>query len=304
MPPWYLPWTTVAAAGECLGRDQLLQTSADTLVRRVGRGRATDWIGPFTLAVMRSPRYLRVAALCVPVLALIAVVVLSPLVLRFVTADGVDWDRASAIGQTYGAASALLSAIALAGIGISIVLQARANDQARVQAVRQMHSDLLKMALDDPMLLSCWGPGPCATDLDERQAVYVNLILSDWQARWDLGLLNEQVLRTIADSLFRGEASRKYWFEFGAYRLASAAGPDRARVVRILDEQYQQAVASGPPERPAIPRPRPRADIEVEAPRREKLSIGVVVAGGALAVGAVVLGAGLAWRRPDHHSQR
>lgn len=244
---------------------------------------------------MRSlPRKLRVAAWCVPVVVLLAAVLLSPLALGLFTGDGVDWKRASAIGQTYGAASAVLSAIALAGVCVSIILQARANYQARVQAVREMHSDLLKMALDDPAFLRCWGPGPRSSALDERQAVYINLILSHWQARWDVQMLNERVLRRIADELFRGEAARLYWTEFGSYRFASGTtNPKRRAMLHIIHEQYQRAVAAGPAERPAVPAPRSRTDPIVKDGRSHGPAAGPIVAGGLVTLGAVALGLGI-----------
>ncbi|HEY3503433.1 MAG TPA: DUF6082 family protein [Actinocatenispora sp.] len=237
------------------------------------------------------PRLVRVAVWCAVPLVMLAAVLLSPFALTAVTGGGIDWERASAIGQTYGAASAILSAIALIGVGASIVLQARATNQARTQAVRQMHTDLIRMALDDPAYLPCWGMGPRTVGLDERQAGYINLILSHWQARWDLGLLDARILRVLVDDLFRAEAPRLYWAEFGATRVDTTHRARRS-MLQIVDEQYRKAVTAGPPERPAAV-----AAPDATVPARRYDTGAVVVAGGLVALGAIAVGIGLR-RRP------
>jgi hypothetical protein len=49
----------------------------------------------------------------------------SPVILsRLAYADDVDWEHLSYIGRTHGAASAILSALALTGITLSLFFQA------------------------------------------------------------------------------------------------------------------------------------------------------------------------------------
>jgi hypothetical protein len=59
-------------------------------------------------------------------------ILLSPLLLRQIAKlGGVDWAKLSNIGQTYGAASAILSALAVGGVAISLFLQANRVGQTR-----------------------------------------------------------------------------------------------------------------------------------------------------------------------------
>src|SRR5215469_12947531 len=61
-------------------------------------------------------------------------VLISPLLLRQIARiHGVNWTMLGNVGQTYGAASALLSAIALIGVSASLVIQGR---QARNERLR------------------------------------------------------------------------------------------------------------------------------------------------------------------------
>ncbi|MBC6466281.1 hypothetical protein HKK74_12320 [Actinomadura alba] len=113
---------------------------------------------------------------------------LSPLALDSFGGSATAWTRRGNIGATYGAAAALLSVLALAGVAVSLVLQARETMVNREQAARAVHTDLLKMAMDDPAYLECWGPYSSSADhTEQRQYLYVNLILSYWESRYELG---------------------------------------------------------------------------------------------------------------------
>lgn len=239
----------------------------------------------------RLSRSLRVVALSGLFAAVLAGVLVSPWALGLVGADGVDWDRASAIGQAYEAASAVLSGLALGGIGLSIALQVRANHQSRIQTVRQMHMDLLKLALDDPLYRPCWG-APNSANIDDRQAMYINLILSYWQARWDIGSSDESVIRAQAIQFFRGEAPRLYWQEYGRARLSGIPERRRRGMTKILDEEYRKAVAAGPPDSPKAPSKTPRPAPQQERTNRSAIAIGELALAG---VAAIALGR--AWKR-------
>lgn len=138
------------------------------------------------------------------VLLSVALVVLSPFALDALGA-GEEWARRSEIGQTYGAAAALLSVLALAAIGVSLVLQAREAKIAREQASRTTHTELLFMAMEDPIYREFWGPFTTAQDEREfKQQLYTNLIVSYWQSRYELGTFTEAHLRHGAGTLFMG----------------------------------------------------------------------------------------------------
>jgi hypothetical protein len=105
----------------------------------------------------------RHGALTTILLLLIAVVAvaligISPVALGiFHSATGAR-ERLSFIHQTYGAASAIISVLALVGIVLTLNYQARQTKLAREQAHGQAVSDLLKMAMNDPDLAECEGP--------------------------------------------------------------------------------------------------------------------------------------------------
>ncbi len=68
-----------------------------------------------------------------------------------------NWTRLSDVGQTYGAISAIVSAVALGGVAAALFFQARQAKAERIQAVRGFHRELIQMTIDEPTrYLPCW----------------------------------------------------------------------------------------------------------------------------------------------------
>lgn len=61
-----------------------------------------------------------------------------------------DWAALSDIGQAYGGISAILSAIALSGISLSLLLQYRQHRAEVLYSLNQRQFDLVRYALDNP----------------------------------------------------------------------------------------------------------------------------------------------------------
>jgi hypothetical protein len=75
------------------------------------------------------------------VVTLVAVL-LTPLGLQWIGhRPGHDWPLLGNVGQAYGAASAILAALALVGVVASLVLQAREAKVSREQALRALHTE-------------------------------------------------------------------------------------------------------------------------------------------------------------------
>jgi hypothetical protein len=177
----------------------------------------------------------------------VALVAASPLALDLFGRER-TWAERSEIGQTYGAAAALLSVLALVGISVSLVLQAREAKVARDHASRTTHSELLQMAMQEPAYRECWGPIDFArSDEELRQHAYTNLIVSYWQSRFEVGTFSETHLRAGAAAMFAAAPGRRFWTVTRQVRLQTAHSRRSRRFHRILDEEYEKAVAAGPP---------------------------------------------------------
>lgn len=184
------------------------------------------------------------------VIALLALVIVSPLALRQLgSLRGVDWSRLSNIGQTYGAASALLTGLALIGVAGSIVFQVRAIQVSRAQAIREQHTHLIEMALADPVYQRAWGGlyDKYGSFDEYRQHGYINLIVSFWQDHYVIGGLQDQGVRSNSEGLFRGEAGRNFWTDTRDMRLQTAKSRRDRKFCEIMEEEYQRAISAGPP---------------------------------------------------------
>ena len=205
----------------------------------------------FSVNTFARTSMIRVGALVV-VICLLALVALSPFALRRVaTLREMNWARLSDIGQTYGGVSALLTALALGGVVLSLLYQARDVSIAREQARRASHNELLKIELEDPFYMRAlgapWGMN-IKTDYDSLRAFnFVNMWVSFWDSRYQLHEMSDKEIRYVAArELFNGKTGREYWSAIRSARLQISQGRS-LRFARILDEEYHKALADGPP---------------------------------------------------------
>jgi hypothetical protein len=114
-------------------------------------------------------------------------------------------EHRSLIGQTYGAASAVLSIFALGGIIVSLILQSREARANREQGLRALHVELVKLSLTDPLYLDCFGPFGARPTTTFVNSTSFNLLVSHWETMWEVGGIQEPHLRALASDLFAGE---------------------------------------------------------------------------------------------------
>ncbi len=185
---------------------------------------------------------MRTFSLCLITLVVIALIGASPWALRAFGGPTGRWERLSFIGQTYGAASALLAALALIGIAATLIFQAHDTRIAREEARRIAIADLLKMAMDDPALDEAWGPVPADADRRaRRQLMYINMIISEWQMSFETKALPEKRLRAVSREMFSGRPGRAFWEEARQVRMGTAGSKRGRRFHEILDEEYRLA---------------------------------------------------------------
>jgi uncharacterized membrane protein len=175
----------------------------------------------------------------------VSLIGVSPLALGFFRGATAQWERLSFIGQTYGAASAVISVLALAGVVLTLSYQARETKRAREETRRQAISDLLKMAMNDPDLDECWGPIPKPDDPKTRkQQLYTNMIIAAWEMSFEMRATPERRLRYNANEMFRGQVGREFWRNARESRMSTSASRRERRFHEILDEEYQKIVNS------------------------------------------------------------
>jgi hypothetical protein len=178
-------------------------------------------------------------------------VVLSPIALASLKSLNRDWSQLSNIGQTYGAISALISSLALGGVVVSLIYQARELRTSRNQTVRDFHHRLMRMEMEDPTLMTAMGapwnlPIPAESD-KIREYLYLNMWVSYWAGNYVLGEMTDlEVARTARNELFRSNAGRAYWTAIRINVLAEPKNKYR-RFSRIIDSEYEKALSENTP---------------------------------------------------------
>jgi Family of unknown function (DUF6082) len=230
---------------ESLARKSVIIVTSEAIIKEgsvVNRTRLRN--------LVTSPKYsIGLTALAIMALAL---VIFSPIALEQLEhISGINWATLSNIGQTYGAISALVSALALGGVAVSLIFQARDLRYSSEVAARTFHYDLLKLQMGDPFymeILAAPGLGAGLTDYDSlRTHTYVHMWVSYWEGRYKVHELSDSELRYLAaNELFTSAGGRHYWATTRDFKLKYYIGR-LSRFTHIVDEQYKKAIEAGPP---------------------------------------------------------
>jgi len=184
--------------------------------------------------------------------AILVLVVLSPLALGELARYRNNWPLLSNIGQTYGAVSALLSSVALGGIVLSLLYQARDSKTAREQTTRSLQLELIKMQMEDPALMTAsgapWGLAIPSASAPIREFLYIQIWISYLYGSYIIGETSESTLRYVfANELFRSQAGRSYWEARSAKQSMSGKNRRHNHFYRLLDDEYKKATSNNVP---------------------------------------------------------
>jgi len=179
-------------------------------------------------------------AVVVVVLAGVVVATLaSPLLFALVLRRSSQWPQLADVGEAYGGAAALLTGLALAGVAASLHMQWRQTRTDRILAIRQRHFELVKLGIDEPLLLD----DSATTQSDQATAlrqIYANLWVAHWAMLWDLRLCEEPDLRRIAARFFEAGVARDWWSVNGP-TWSMTMTRQRSRFQQIFSEECQRA---------------------------------------------------------------
>ena len=184
---------------------------------------------------MRTRQVTGFLLLAAGLVAVSALTVVSPLALTALDHHR-NWSRLSEIGSTYGAASAVLSALALTGIAVSLLLQAHQTSIARLHSYREQHLALSELAARDAVFRRYWAPRT-GSEQDWRAVAALNLIIGFWLTGWEMGTLSEPTLMLAFDQLFDDDLAKRWWATSGRAGYATLRWSRRtARFAAFADQ--------------------------------------------------------------------
>ncbi|MFE2432756.1 DUF6082 family protein [Streptomyces sp. NPDC059373] len=245
--------------------------------------------GSSAAAVARRVR--RALGLVAAAALALTVVLLSPFVLEELSGStGVDWNRLSQIGAAYGFTSAIVSALALAGVAVSLGVQNRQARADQVQGIRSYYFELVRLELDDMALFQpVWGDTDIVDPHEQKRHVYADLMMNYAWMGFEIGTIRESLLRDMLAGMFTGEAGRHYWSRAHTSWIAGSSGSRVGRrFLAIVGEEHARAVASGPPTCSPIASRPPAVPVAGASPAW-RTSVGALVGLGAgLALGSLL----------------
>ncbi|WIM93905.1 DUF6082 family protein [Actinoplanes oblitus] len=211
------------------------------------------------------------------VLLVVVLVLVVPIVMIVLSGAKLDWERLADVGDTFAGASAVLSAIALVGVGASLLFQQRQIRQEFADLDRQQHVELMRMAIDNPEFIEVLD---CSTVDGEhpRHEIYANLVLMYWLAIWQLGALDDGQLRMMAANMFRSPITRQWWSRVGDDWIGTRNHPERRWFMEMITAEHRIAMDRRAASPAADERPAPRN-------RRRPVSLSAGIAVGGLLAG-------------------
>jgi hypothetical protein len=189
----------------------------------------------------RAGSTLTIAAAMSTVLAVVTLVLASPLFMHWALGDGSTWKDVSDLGQAYSGAAALMSALALVGVAVSVMLQWRSLQGQLKAHANQRHFDIVKLAIEIPELRTAGtGTEDPVLALKWRQA---NLWVTYWAELWDIREISEQGLRNIVAANLAGDPVAHDWWLGHMARggWSNLKGRRRQRFEQIVTEELAKA---------------------------------------------------------------
>jgi hypothetical protein len=169
-------------------------------------------------------------------------------------------NRWSQIGQAVSPVGVFFSGIAFIGITLTLFLQRRELQNQREElsialeeqqrgseiALRQLHTDLIKMAIDDPELRDVWpqlAPGVEETKKDH----YCNLILNLQKVAFETGTIELDELQGALVHLMASPDMYSFWAKARAARMNVTSGDEAED---LFTAEIDRAFAAASPPRP------------------------------------------------------
>lgn len=214
----------------------------------------------------RIVRALLLAATALLGVACVATAIAVPMAL-LLSVDDKTLARWSNVGQAMSPVGIFFSGLAFIGIAITLALQGRQlrnqaeelritreeQQQSNEVALRQLHTDLVKMAISDAELLEVWPqvePGIGETRKDH----YCNLILNLQKVAYEAGTIELEELRDALSHLMTSLDIRAFWSKARTARVA-VTGSDKAEdfFTREVDQAFESVRStSGRPDSSSV----------------------------------------------------
>jgi hypothetical protein len=135
--------------------------------------------------------------------------------------------------------SVLISSVALLGVAMGLLLQARQLRASRIQAARASQVELLRFAIENPSMVK-------TIDGFTNDETFVKFVIRNWyftylSMSYDNRTISKASLQMVARTAFKDAFMRKFWSE-AKYSYSGVATSRREKdFFTIIDAEFQQA---------------------------------------------------------------
>jgi hypothetical protein len=149
------------------------------------------------------------------------------------------------LGMGTDVISLVLSLVALTAAAASLALQARGLFTSRHQGIHSAQLELVRMAVDDPVLYLGYEP-------TEEQRIrfkhhgYVNIFVKYFELGFLTGAFGETEVRHQMRELFAGAGPRAAWPAVRTAWRAGATNRRKERFVDLVEQEFEQASRTPP----------------------------------------------------------
>jgi hypothetical protein len=134
----------------------------------------------------------------------------------------------------------LISSVALIGVAVGLSLQARQLRVSQIQAVRSLHTELIKIAMENPSLGTVFESD--VDPADAPKAAFINLLMTLLQASYSLKVASKATVSLQAERIFAAEFSRSWWeYARDSYMVETSMKREQ-EFVALIDEKFQEAM--------------------------------------------------------------
>jgi Family of unknown function (DUF6082) len=135
----------------------------------------------------------------------------------------------------------LISSVALVGVAVGLLLQARQLRAGQLQAARSLHTELIKIGMENPSIA-----GAIESDFDPAdgpKAAYLNLLITSLRTSYQLNVIPKAVISFQAQRIFAAEFPRSWWAITRDNYMGPAAATKREKEFAMLvDAKFQEAM--------------------------------------------------------------
>jgi hypothetical protein len=166
---------------------------------------------------------------------------------------------AAPFGDSFGIFSSLFSGLALIGLlytihqqGEELKLQreemkSQRGEMSKTVAtqIRQLHIELLKMAVEHPDLQEVWEEEGLIEKISFKQNTYMNLIVSHWEMQHINGMVPREQVEEMLDTYMQRSYFQKFWANSGKYRdryAKKAALKEEREFFEMVNSAYKKSI--------------------------------------------------------------